>query len=190
MAKSSVENNTKKVNTKKTIYKFKCLKCANCCESGIKIYISKKDIINWEKLHRKDFLKFIQICPTTISPLYLSKIEKKIRKKLLEFIISNHNYERDGDGFVIERPYLKRNWNSRPILNPRSFDVINKGIELGLKYMISNEFNAKCPFLKDNLCSIHKIKPIACVKFPYYEPDKVCVENHILEICKGIKKIG
>ncbi|MHA1147101.1 MAG: YkgJ family cysteine cluster protein [Promethearchaeota archaeon] len=82
------------------------------------------------------------------------------------------------------------NYGPRAILSPKSFEVITEGWKKGLSYYLIYELQGGCGFLKNNLCSIHEYKPLACKLFPYnrrkldLEADKL-----FLETCKGLKKI-
>jgi Fe-S-cluster containining protein len=182
----TIENKT----PRKVQYRFKCLKCGDCCRVPIKIIISVNDTIKWKELNKTDFLNHIQICPLTFSPLKLGEMDEGERTKVIEFIVSNHTYDGEGSGFTIHRPYLRRGWSSRPILHPNSFDVIIKGVKFGLEYIMSNDLGGQCPFLRENVCSIHEIKPLVCKNFPYTEKGKLRTEKRLLEICKGIQKLG
>ncbi len=173
---------------KKINYEYKCIKCANCCRIPIKIVISIQYIFKWREIGFKDYLQNIQICPTTFSPLKLAEMADDQRKELIDFILEAHFYRGEGRGFLIERPYFKQDWGSRPILSPNSPETVIKGMQLGLKYIIINELTGDCLFLKNNLCSIQEVKPTSCKLFPYDQENKIRMNKRILELCKGLKK--
>ncbi len=114
-------------------------------------------------------------------------MSEKHRDNLIQFILKTHKYRGEGHGVPIERPYLKRKWSDRPILNPESFEIVLQGMNLGLEYMIMNELHDQCPFLiKGKVCQIHDSKPWNCTLFPHDQEHRLRTDNKILEICKGI----
>lgn len=173
---------------KKVTYTFECIQCGECCKIPTKIIVSKQDIVKWREKNLQGYLECVQICPTTFSPVKLRELTEDKRDELINFILTNHTFRGEGDGFLIDRPYINRNWSSRPILSPKEFETVITGIKLGLEYIILNELTGKCHFLKDNSCSIQELKPSSCKLFPYDRKNQIRVNKRILEVCTGIKK--
>jgi Fe-S-cluster containining protein len=82
------------------------------------------------------------------------------------------------------------NYGPRAILSPKNFEVIKEGWQHNLTYYLIYELYGGCGFLKNNLCSIHEYKPLACKEFPFnrrrlsQEADSI-----FLQTCKGLKRI-
>jgi len=186
-------------------FKYECVQCGNCCRAGFEVVIEKEDVERWIKLEQNEFFQFIQIDPKCISPNglggyhieevnTLKRIEEKYkdnevnekREELKEFILNNHIYIGKGSPLPIYTflPDLGRT----PILIPKSFRVIWEGLEWGLVYTLKFELGGYCPFLKENLCSIHKIKPNVCRSFPYNNKGELKIDDYFIKICKGITK--
>lgn len=81
-------------------------------------------------------------------------------------------------------------YGPRGIFSPNSFQAIKEGWRRGLSYYLIYELAGGCGFLKNNLCSIHEYKPIACKLFPSnrraLDPT---ADIHFLESCKGLKRL-
>jgi len=186
-------------------FKYKCIQCGNCCRAGYEVVIEKEDIERWIKLEKSDYVQFIQIDPKCISPTglggyhieeinTLKRIEEKYKKneaiekleELKDFILNNHIYIGKGSPLPIYTflPDLGRT----PILIPKNFQVIFEGLEWGLVYTLKFELGGYCPFLNENLCSIHKIKPNVCRSFPYNNKGELKIDEYFIKICKGISK--
>jgi Fe-S-cluster containining protein len=194
-------------NGKKIKYIYNCVKCGNCCRAGFDILIDKEDIENWIKLKKKFFLQHIQIDPKCISQTGLAgyhieevntlkqikeiygeeHFDKKV-KELTDFILENHNYL--GKGIPLPVYTILPELERMPILVPKTFQKVLEGLEWGLVYMIKLNLSGYCPFLKENLCTIHKIKPKVCKSFPYDNKGNLKVDNYSLKICKGFKQIS
>lgn len=138
-----------------------------------------------------------------------NQIQSKIGE-LKDFIVNNHDYlgepptvdrygnpideplVKDLNNFKLPHWFLGDRYSTRSILYPKSFKIIRNGWKLGLKYMLINELYGGCGFLdqKNNLCTIHDIKPKECREYPY---DKRILKekehNRFLETCKGLKRI-
>ncbi|MFX1451658.1 MAG: YkgJ family cysteine cluster protein [Promethearchaeota archaeon] len=186
-------------------YRYKCIQCGNCCRAGFEVVIEKEDIECWIKYKQNKFIQFIQIDPKCISPTGLAgfhieeintlqKItetykENEVNEKLedlKQFILKNHIYFGKGSPLPIYTflPDLGRT----PILIPKNFQIILEGLEWGLVYTLKFEDGGYCPFLEENLCSIHKIKPNVCRSFPYNKDGELKIDEYFLKICKGITK--
>lgn len=185
-------------------YSFHCHQCGNCCRQGFEIYLTQEDILLWEG--HPEFLICIQIDPKSISESGLAgyHIEDKnavieLKKRfsedefeqkldeLIKFIQKNHDYHGEMlEPFPIYTvlPKMKR----RPILVPKSFEAIREGLDKDIAYMLRHNSKGVCPFLKDNICSIHKIKPNECRKFPFDKHDNLRIDDYLMKFCKGISK--
>ncbi len=170
-------------------YHYNCVRCANCCKESVEVSLSKRDILNWKRDERKNYLKYVQINPKSISPYFLEAMSEKKREKLIKFVLENHTYIGEGRGFNIDRPFFKLDWSNRPILNPKSFEIILEGMKMGLNYTIITEMSDDCPFLRGNICFIQELKPEGCRKFPFNKKNELRLDDFTLEKCKGIKKI-
>ena len=168
-------------------YEFECRKCGKCCKV-LEVTITEEDIVKWKKTKQNLYLNFIGICPMTFSSIKLKEMEEEKRNKVVDFILANHEYWGEGNGFPIRNPYFDRNWGSRPILKPRTFDIMIQGMQLGLEYILINDFHKKCPFLKKHLCVINDIKPFFCSLFPSNRDHELRLDPFILKLCKGFKK--
>ena len=187
-------------------YIYNCVKCGNCCRVGSEISISKNDIQNWINIGKLDLSLNFYIDPKSISTEGLGgyHIEKKNalfellkrygehnyelkKQELREFILKNHIYEGEG---IIPLPVYTfiEELGRMPILIPRNYDVLFEGIDRGLDYLILYQTDGKCPFLEDNLCTIHEIKPLDCKTFPHNEKGALKTDRYFLKICQGIKK--
>lgn len=186
-------------------FRYKCVQCGNCCRAGFEVVIEKEDIERFIKAGKIDFYQFVQIDPKCISFTglggfhieevnTLEKIrvkygEKEFDKKLVElkkFILNNHIYLGKGPPLPIYTfiPDLGRT----PILVPKNLEILLKGLEWGLVYNSKFETGGYCPFLMDNLCSIHEIKPNVCKAFPYNKDGQLKIDDFFLKICKGITR--
>lgn len=186
-------------------YKYKCVQCGNCCRAGFEIVLGQEDIDRWIKIGKSDYYQFIQIDPKCISKTGLAGyhieevntleiLEKKYKDKeykkkiegLKKFILNNHQFL--GNGLPLPIFTFLPDLGRTPILAPKNFQVILKGLEWGLVYIIKFEISGYCPFLKENLCSIHKIKPNVCRSFPYNENGELKVDEFFIKICQGLTK--
>ena len=218
MKKTSMENKTIPKNPRNNKiaiknqgeiihYQYKCVKCAECCRYGLKIEIEKDDVERWRKLEKEDFLQHIQLDPFSIrskdDPLNKKdgKAVKKIRKdtrnekelrnrldELISFIKKTHKY------FGKNRKIKKVNtilpsMHISPILNPKNFLVILKGLDRGIVYDLAPDTYRACPFLDLNRCTIYSIRPIACRAFPYNSKGNLRKDIDIIRICRGFKRI-
>lgn len=179
--------------------------CGECCRSGYDIHVQEQDINQWRKLEKFEFLDNIIIKTQCISINDGTELNcedghiiKRIKKdyknsdkkieELIKFIQTNHDYY----GKSCLRLDLKTiipNLDYDPVLKPKNFNVILKGIELGLDYIIKTNVNGECPYLTLNLCSINDFKPIGCKKFPYTKDKCLRKDDFFLSICRGVKKI-
>jgi Fe-S-cluster containining protein len=188
-------------------YEYKCIKCGDCCRAGLEISIRKEDVLTWIKAGKEDYVSYVQIDPKSISSEGLGgyhieeenalldllknygeeKYEEK-KKELEAFIIKNHYYL--GKGIVPLPIYtFIENLGRMPVLVPRSFQIVLEGMKWGIAYILKYYLNRFCPFQKDNMCSIHDIKPHDCKKFPYDDKGNLKTDPHILKICKGINSL-
>jgi len=183
--------------------KYKCVQCGNCCRAGFEVVIEKEDVERWIKLKQNKFFQFIQIDPKCISPTglggyhieevnTLKKIKREYNKnevkdkleELKNFILNNHIFI--GNGVPLPIYTFIPDLGRTPILIPKSFPIILKGLEWGLVYSLKFELDGYCPFLQENLCSIHKIKPNVCRSFPYNKNGELKIDDYFIKICKGI----
>ncbi|MHA1257662.1 MAG: YkgJ family cysteine cluster protein [Promethearchaeota archaeon] len=186
-------------------YKYKCVQCGNCCRAGFEIVLGQEDIDRWIKIGKSDYYQFIQIDPKCISKTGLAGyhieeintleiLEKKYKDKeykkkideLKKFILKNHEFLGNGPPLPIYT--FLTELGRTPILVPKNLKIILKGLEWGLVYIIKFEISGYCPFLKENLCSIHKIKPNVCRSFPYNENGELKVDEFFIKICQGLTK--
>lgn len=185
---------------------YECVKCGNCCRAGLEISIYKIDVKRWVDAGKKRFIDKIQIDPKSISLdglagyhieeknalLTLLKQfnddEYKIKKnELKQFILENHDFLGNGI-FPIPIYTFIKHFGRMPILVPHNFDVVIEGINRNIDYIIKFEKDGSCPFLMDNLCSIHEIKPLDCKKFPYDEKGNIKIDSYFFKICKGLNR--
>lgn len=187
------------------ISNFKCMKCGECCRAGYDVYINKEDIEKWKILDKNELLDHIIINPQCISINNETELNsedgntiKRIRrnfknfdrriKELVEFIQENHlYYGKTGLCLYIKTILLDLDYD--PVLVPKSFNSILKGLDFGLEYIIKTDVSGKCPFLNLNLCSIHDIKPIGCKKFPYTNDKCLRKDELFLSVCSGLKNV-
>ena len=186
-------------------YKYKCVQCGNCCRAGFEIVLEQEDIDRWIKIGKSDYYQFIQIDPKCISKTGLAGyhieevntleiLEKKYKDKeykkkiegLKKFILNNHQFLGNGPPLPIYT--FLTELGRTPILVPKSLKIISKGLEWNLVYIIKFEVGAYCPFLRDNLCSIHDIKPNVCRSFPYNEKGELKIDEFFIKICQGLTK--
>jgi len=186
-------------------FQFNCVQCGSCCRAGFEVVVERQDIELWIKAGKRDFYQFLQIDPKCISQSGLAgyHIEEintldklneqydddKYKNKLQElkdFILKNHSYLGKGPPLPIYTILTKL--GRTPILVPKNLNILIEGLKWGLVYIIKYESGGSCPFLRDNLCSIHEIKPKACKLFPYNEKGELRVDDFFIKICKGLKR--
>lgn len=195
------------IEGRKIQYRYECIQCGNCCRAGFEIVIHKEDAERWITNKKIDYCKHVMIDPKCISLTGLAGFHieevntlERIKKKygeeqfeqktaeLVEFIKETHEYL--GEGIIPLPIYtIIPGMERRPILVPKSFITMRDGWRWGLIYIIRFENSGDCPFLIDNLCSIHAIKPNECKAFPYDKDGKLTVDNYRLKICKGFKRV-
>ncbi len=186
---------------------FRCIKCGKCCKAGYIVPIQKIDIKKWKNMERNDLLNNIMINPKSfnikidVKIHYGSSSEKKKaniiyqsynKKKqlLVRFIENNHRYYRKKEiplsSYKKTIGFYKQYY---PVIVPIDFNTVINGLELGIEYIIKLNPIGRCPFLRINLCTIHKVKPIACKKFPYVKDN--CLRNNyqFISIYKRAKKL-
>ncbi|MGQ4873550.1 MAG: YkgJ family cysteine cluster protein [Promethearchaeia archaeon] len=193
------------ININKSRSIFECQKCGNCCKGGFSINIHPYDVKKWILNKRTDIAHYIEIDPKCISEKGLIgyhieernailRLEQKYpdnwREKveqLKEFIIEKHYYL--GENIYPLPIYtIIPEAGRNPIFIAKSFITIRDGwIKWGLTYRISFGKSIKCPFLKDNSCTIHSLKPYECATFPFKEDGKLRSDEYALKICKGLK---
>ena len=179
--------------------------CGNCCRAGFDVHLRKQDILKWMKTERVQFLPYIQIDPKCISIEGLGgfhiemdggveslgeifqRFTETEKEDLINFILNNHDFRGKGELPLPIKTFLP-GMGSRPILTPHSFDVILEGFKYNIIYILKLNLNT-CPFFEDNMCSIHEIKPIECSAFPYMVSGDLKVDDFMLKICKGLKKV-
>lgn len=113
---------------------------------------------------------------------------KKKLGKLVDFIQRSHLYY----GKSCLRRYIKTiipDVGYDPVFTPKTFSSILKGLDFGLKYIIKTDASSACPFLKLNECSIHKIKPLDCKRFPYNDDSSLRSDYPFISICNGLKRM-
>jgi Fe-S-cluster containining protein len=161
--------------------------------------------VKWKKLKKIEILENIIINPQCISINNKTELNSKegntierIREKynnfdskieeLKDFIKKNHLFY----GRNCLRQYNKTflsNLGFDPVLVPKNFDYIIKGLNYGLEYIIKTDVSGTCPFLTLNLCSIHDFKPMGCKNFPYTKNKCLRKDNLFSSICSGLKKV-
>jgi Fe-S-cluster containining protein len=178
--------------------------CGECCRAGYEVEIEREDIKKWMKLEKLELLENIIIRPESISTKKRNNIKlregvllkknkktysnsyKKV-KSLIKFILKTHLYF--GKNCLRKNiTTIIPNLDYDPLLVPKTFKNMLKGLDHGLKYIIKNDIYGKCPFLKLNLCSINQIKPINCKLFPYTKEGILRNDYPFLAICCGLKK--
>lgn len=186
-------------------YKYSCIQCGNCCRVGFEIVLEQEDIDRWIKNEKFNYYQYAQIDPKCISKTGLAgyhieevntleilkkKYNNKEYKKKLEglkkFILNNHKFLGNGPPLPIYTFIAEL--GRTPILVPTGLKILLIGLEWGLVYIIKFEASGYCPFLEDNLCSIHEIKPNVCRSFPYNEKGELKIDEYFLKICQGITK--
>lgn len=185
---------------------YKCIKCGSCCRAGLEISIHKEDVFKWIESDNHELLKNIQIDAKSISSEglagyhieeknalleILNNYDKKFyeikKQELKNFILNNHEYVGNG---IIPLPIYTfiQELGRMPILLPHNFNIILEGINNKIDYIIKFNNEGTCPFLKNNTCSIHVIKPLDCKQFPYDDKGNIKNDNYFLKTCKGVKK--
>jgi len=156
------------------------------------------------ELEKTEFLENIIIKPECISIDNKTELNskegttiKKIKKqphfkkrliKLVDFIKKSHLYY----GKSCLRSYIKTiipNIGYDPVLSPKTYATILRGLDFGLKYIIRTDKNGACTFLKLNMCSIHEIKPTDCKQFPYNKDGTLRKDHTFISICNGLKRM-
>ncbi len=117
-------------------------------------------------------------------------------EEVYNFVLENHDYVGEGKyryhallGFIYKYP-AEYNW-TWPIFIPKSLEVVYKGMDVGLDYIIISDLKNQCEFLEDNSCSIHSIKPNICRIFPFEKIEgelKMTLFEEFEKICSGLKK--
>ena len=184
---------------------FECLMCGECCKAGYDVHVIRKDIEKWKELEKQELLDYILINPECISINNGTELNskegntiKRIRKnyrnsgkkieELIGFIQNTHLY--CGQNYL--RKYIKTilpDLNYDPLLVPKSFDIMLKGLDFGLEYILKTDVYGKCSLLNMNLCSIYNYKPFACTKFPYINENCLRRDNLFITVCRGLKKV-
>ena len=184
---------------------FKCALCGECCRAGYEVRVQRDDAVKWMNLDKLEILDNIIINPECISidnkteinseegitvkeiKKLGSNIEKRL-KELIRFIQKSHLYYGKG----CERSYTKTiipDVGYDPVFTPKSFKSLLIGLDFGLKYIIRTNKSRACTFLKLNKCSIHKVKPLDCQRFPYNEDGYIRKDYPFLSICNGLQRI-
>jgi len=186
-------------------YKYKCVQCGNCCRAGLEIVLEQEDIERWIKSRHSDFYQYTQIDPKCISDTglagyhieeintleilkkkYNGREYKKNLDKLKSFILKKHEFLGNGPPLPIYT--FISDLGRTPILVPKNLNDVLEGLKWKLVYVMLFEVGGYCPFLKDNLCSIHEIKPNVCRSFPYNEKGELKVDEFFIKICQGLTK--
>lgn len=188
-------------------YTFECLMCGESCRVGYTVSLMKEDVIKWRNLETYELLDQIIINPECISLNYgtycnskdgetivelkknypQEEFERKI-KQLITFIESNHLYY-GKTGKTLNIRTILPNMEYDPILKPKSFEVILRGMKLGLDYILQKNPLGYCNLLELNSCSIHEYKPIACKRYPYTKENCLRNDDYFLDVCSGLKKV-
>ncbi|MFX0071518.1 MAG: YkgJ family cysteine cluster protein [Candidatus Hermodarchaeota archaeon] len=196
----------KKVILDNVEFDYRCVGCGECCRTGYKVFINNADIEIWQKKGIIEILNYIKIDPKSISfKKYnqhqeedgnaILKIKeasngKNLDKKfneIISFIQKNHQYQ-GKEFYPLSCFTILPNMRHHPILIPKTYDIILKGMRLGLTYIIKLDARGFCPFLHLNSCTIHDIKPFACKRFPYRRDGRIREDDHFYSICLGLKK--
>ena len=112
----------------------------------------------------------------------------KKNEELIDFIEEFHDYY-GRDCLRLNTKTIMSNLDYDPLLIPKNFNVIMKGLKLGLEYILNTNVFGECPYLSLNRCLIHDFKPIGCKKFPYTKDKCLRKDNPFLSVCKGLKKM-
>jgi Fe-S-cluster containining protein len=195
--------------------------CGNCCRQGWYVPIFKEDLLKWKKNDKIDIFKKIQVDPRKISIIGLNNHSWKSEweenfiayvkahpeecseitdfpkaHNIYDFLLENHEYIEEGnnrkhpalgDIYKFPEPY---GWEW-PIFIPKDFGTIFKGMKLGISYLAITDLTGDCEFLENGLCSIHKLKPLACELFPYRRIEgkwELSLFPKFMKVCKGLKK--
>ena len=191
---------------KKVYVMYECIKCGNCCRAGFDVRVREHDISAWIDLGKEEFLQNIKLDPKCIASEGLGGYHIEVREDrkalgkifqayseeqkqdLIKFILKNHVYYGQ-DEIPLPIYTFIPNLPSRPILVPKSYDIIKEGLKRNLIYII--KFNLiMCPFLEGNICSIHEVKPEDCKNFPFDQFGNCIINDYELKICKGLKEIS
>jgi len=193
-------------NGKKVYINYECIKCGNCCRSGFEVRVCKKDIINWIRLGKEKFTQNIKIDPKCIAPEGLGgyhlheredgkslgklfqNFSEEEKDELINFIMNHHTFKGQDEIPLPIYTFLP-NKPSRPVFIPKTLEIVKQGLKRKLVYILRFNLNT-CPFLKDNLCSIHEIKPEDCKYFPFDRSGNCYINDYELKICKGMQEIG
>lgn len=189
-------------------FRYECIRCGDCCRAGFEILIHADDAKRFIQHKKTDYVQYFEIDPKCISEQGLggfhieeANVLKRLKEgyngedyriileELKEFIDSKHIYL--GESIYPLPIYtVFENYGRNPIIIPKSFVIMKDGWKKwGLVYRISFGTSRACHFLKDNVCSIHEIKPFECQVFPYDKEGNLRKDNHVLRICKGYKEI-
>ncbi len=177
-------------------YKYKCIKCGNCCRNNYDIEIKREDILLWKEKGRPDILKTIQIGPSSITDAQLGlynvddallddkdqRLERSIDrhqktqkiieedptflKELADFILDAHDYLGEDENSPALPHTFIPNVGYRAIFSPKNFEVVEEGWKRNLRYMCIMDLRNQCENLKNNMCAIHEIKPFDCRAYP------------------------
>ena len=171
------------------------MKCGECCRAGYDVYVEKNDIEKWQDLGKTSLLRHLMInMKSSILKNNLNITEKdgnlSIKKKinnpdinldlLAEFIIKNH-YNFDQEPQNSDCDTISNGYDQDPILVPIGFKIMLKGLNMGLDYLIRQNSDHHCSYLKNNECLIQDIKPSACKRFPF-TTDKCLRANDLLSL--------
>ena len=170
-------------------YEYRCIHCARCCRGIIQVIIYEDDLRKLIQDEGSHIVHNLMLNPISFSPLKFEKMEEKQRLKVIDFILKNHEYSGEGDGFQIDRPFVKRNWGSRPILVPKTPEIILQGMDLDLEYILTHELHGQCPFLNGNFCTIQASKPKVCRQFPFDRENRLRVDDFVLSTCRGVQPV-
>lgn len=116
-------------------------------------------------------------------------------ERIRKFVLDNHDYLGEGTGNLPVHSYFSfffpvntyfEEVGNMPIFRPQSFVVMLTGMDMGVKYVLSFDSLGQCFFLKENLCSIQEIKPVACQEFPFDQVGSLRTAERVLDICRGI----
>ena len=181
-------------NEKRTFYQFECIQCGTCCRS-LDISLVKEDIMNWMQKGKGEFLPHVQIDPYSIAPARFFNLKTEDEQEILKtFVLENHEYIGEesvaSDEIIILPNVIFSGKGTRPIFIPYDFEIMLEGLSLNINYLINPLLHGKCPFLENNLCSIHEMKPLACKTFPFNRSGEFASDDGPLLTCNGFKQIS
>lgn len=147
---------------------------------------------SWKSEWNEEFIAYVKNHPNQCAEI----MDTPKAQMVYDFLFEEHEYIGEGnhrkhpalgDVYKFPEPF-EWQW---PIFIPNHFDIVFKGMKLGISYLAITDLTGDCEFLENGLCSIHKRKPIACERFPYRRVEgkwRLSVFPKFIKVCKGLKR--